>query len=128
MSGNGSPWVGQVVDQAFANAQAVLVFFTPDEQVAARGKAPDDQAAWRFQSRPNVLVETGAALVTHPQRTILVVLGDQALPSDLDGRAFIKLDGTAGPLWELVTRLADAGCDVRPKGTQWLESDNFPNR
>ena len=49
----------------------------------------------RLQARPNVLIEAGMALITHPTRTIIAVLGDQELPSDLAGRHYIRLSHTA---------------------------------
>jgi predicted nucleotide-binding protein len=128
LSGNASPYIGQVLEQAFKNTQAVLAFFTPDEHVTGRGASLTDKNAWRLQARPNVLIEAGMALVTHPQRTVLVVLGGQELPSDLAGRHYIRLNSTSGPLHELANRLADAGCDVNRTGTQWLDPTNFPNR
>jgi predicted nucleotide-binding protein len=128
LSGDASPYVGQVLEQAFVAAQAVLAFFTPDESVIARGASRSNKNSWRLQARPNVLIESGMALVTHPQRTVLVVLGDQELPSDLAGRHYIRLNNTAGPIYELASRLADAGCDVNRTGTQWLDPANFPNR
>jgi predicted nucleotide-binding protein len=128
MSGNTSPYIGQVLQQAFDNAQAVLAFFTADEVVTANGGPRGSRNARRVQARPNVLIEAGAALVTHPDRTVLVVLGAQELPSDLGGRDYIRLDGSARPLYELSTRLADAGCAVNPHGSQWLDPGNFPDR
>src|SRR5690349_15693981 len=83
-SGIASPYAGQVLDRAFEQAQAVVAFFTPDEHVIASGVA-EGEKVWRLQARPNVLIEAGMALVTHPERIILVVLGTQELPSDLSG-------------------------------------------
>ena len=128
LSGNASPYVGEVLEQAFKNAQAVVAFFTPDEHVAGRGVSLAEKNSWRLQARPNVLIEAGMALVTHPQHTIFVVLGSQELPSDLAGRHYIRLNNTSGPLYELANRLADAGCELSRTGTQWLDPATFPNR
>ena len=79
-------------------------YFTPDERVIARTRAPrEDQNAWRLQARPNVLIEAGIASVTHPERTVLAVLGHQELPSDLAGRHYIRLSHTEGPRTALMT-------------------------
>jgi len=128
LSGEASPYIGDVLERAFKSAQAVLAFFTPDEHVAARGVPLTTKTAWRLQARPNVLIEAGMALVTHPGRTVLVVLGSQELPSDLAGRHYIRLNNTAGPLYELANRLAEAGCELNRTGTQWLDPTNFPSR
>jgi predicted nucleotide-binding protein len=127
-SGDASPYNGQVLDLAFKHAQAVLAFFTPDEVVAASGASLDDRGAWRRQARPNVMVEAGMALATHPQRTVLVVLGEQELPSDLAGRHYIKLDGTARALHDLARQLIAAKCDVDITGAEWIDPGIFPDR
>jgi predicted nucleotide-binding protein len=124
----GSPYIGVVLDEAFKGVQAVVAFFTPDEHVVARESCAAGQYAWRLQSRPNVLIEAGMALATHPRETILLVLGDQELPSDLSGRHFIRLDGTVIPLKYLGDRLKTAGCAVELSGTDWLNPARFPNR
>ena len=127
-SGSASPYVGQVLDQAFRDAQAVIAFFTPDEHVTA-ATSPDRQRTWRVQARPNVLIEAGMALITHPTRTVIVVLGNQELPSDLAGRHYIRLNNTAvEPLHDLAERLHTAGCDTDTTGTAWLNPGRFPNR
>jgi predicted nucleotide-binding protein len=109
--------------------QAVVAFFTPDEHVILREDHAAGEDTWRLQARPNVLIEAGMALATHPKETILLVLGNQELPSDLHGRHFIRLDGTARPLKELADRLKTAGCAVELDGTSdWLSADRFPSR
>jgi predicted nucleotide-binding protein len=124
-SGSASPYIGQVLDRAFQQAQAVIALFTPDERVRPRGHS----GPWRLQARPNVLIEAGMALVSHPTRTVLVTLGPQELPSDLAGRHYIRLNHTAvGPLNDLANRLEAAGCDIDKTGTDWLDPTRFPNR
>src|SRR5882724_2510618 len=122
----GSPYIGAVLDEAFKNVQAVIAFFTPDEHVISR--AQFSAGRWRLQARPNVFFEAGMAIATHPRETILVVLGDQELPSDLSGRHFIRLDGTSMALKSLSDRLRTAGCAVELDGNDWLEPGRFPNR
>jgi hypothetical protein len=79
--------------------------------------------------RPNVLIEAGMALIAHPTRTILAVLGDQELPSDLAGRHYVRLSHTdVQPLNDLAGRLGDAGCDIDLSGSDWLHSGRFPDR
>jgi predicted nucleotide-binding protein len=124
----GSPYIGAVLDEAFKDVQAVVAFFTPDEHVISRAHYAAGQDSWRLQARPNVLFEAGMALATHPRETILLVLGNQELPSDLSGRHFIRLDGTGIALKNLSDRLKTAGCAVELDGSDWLNPGRFPNR
>jgi predicted nucleotide-binding protein/uncharacterized protein YjbI with pentapeptide repeats len=127
-SGNASPYIGQVLDKALQDVQAVIAYFTPDEYVTTAGP-PREQSAWRLQARPNVLIEAGMALITHPTRTILAVLGTQELPSDLAGRHYVRLSSAdPAPLHDLASRLRDAGCDTNTTGTDWLNPERFPDR
>lgn len=128
-TGTASPYIGQALDQAFSNAQAVVAFFTPDERVLATSASPKDLSAWRLQARPNVLIEAGMALTAHPDRTILVMLGDQVLPSDLAGRHYVRLSRTSPvPLHDLASRLKEAGCETDTTGSAWLDPARFPDR
>lgn len=128
-AGSASPYIGQALERAFSNAQAVVAFFTPDERVMARSASPTDPNAWRLQARPNVLIEAGMALATHPDRTVLVMLGDQQLPSDLAGRHYVRLSRTsAAPLHDLAGRLEQAGCDTETTGAAWLDPARFLDR
>jgi predicted nucleotide-binding protein len=120
-SGTASPYIGQVLEQAFRDARAVVAFFTPDERV--RGT----DGTWRWQARPNVLVEAGMALITHPDRTVFITLGHPGLPSDLAGRYYIQLDGTPGALNDVANQLKNAGCDADTTGHGWLDV-TFPSR
>jgi hypothetical protein len=126
-----SPFIGQVLQHAFEDVQAVVAFFTPDEHVRPRHdlqRPPGASSDWRLESRPNVHIEAGMALATHPDQTIFVILGPQELPTDLAGRDYIRLDDTAGPLNKLALRLKSAGCEVDLSGTRWLNPRVFPIR
>jgi len=128
-TGSASPNVWDAIRNAFNDVQAVIAFFTPDEYVLDRTTSPADSPAWRLQARPNVLLEAGIALVTHPDRTVLATLGPQELPSDLAGRHYVKLSHTSPqPLHDLATRLHNAGCDTDQTGTDWLNPARFPDR
>jgi len=124
---SGSPYIGDVLDLAFEQAAAVVVLLTPDEHVRLRNGLPHGPTSWRLQSRPNVLFEAGRAFARHPNRTVLVVLGDQELPSDLAGRHYVKL-GTVRALRDLASRLHAAGCPVDESGDDWLDVNQFPDR
>jgi hypothetical protein len=74
-----------------------------------------------------VLFEAGMAFATHPERTVLAVLGDQDIPSDLAGRHYVRL-GSVAALRDLAQRLATAGCPVDLTGNDWLDVTRFPDR
>ena len=127
--GEGSPYIDDVIRTAFNNTQAVIAFFTPDEYAFNRSMPSFGKGAERLQARPNVMIEAGMALITHPSRTILVVLGDQELPSDLAGRHYVRLNCTdPEPLNDLAQRLRRAGCDIDTSAGDWLRADRFPDR
>jgi predicted nucleotide-binding protein len=128
-SGSASPYIGEVLGRAFQHVQAVVALFTPDEHVRSRDALPAADTTWRLQARPNVLIEAGMALITHPNRTVIVTLGSQQLPTDLVGRHYIQLSHTnSQPLQDLAIRLHNAGCDTDQTGTDWLDPGRFPNR
>jgi predicted nucleotide-binding protein len=126
-SGTASPFIGEVLETAFSQAQAVVVLFTPDEQVRLRHELNKRHTVWRLQARPNVLFEAGMAFATHPERTVLVVLGDQEIPSDFAGRHYVRVDSVAA-LRDLAQRLEQAGCPVDLTGSDWLDLGRFPDR
>jgi predicted nucleotide-binding protein len=126
-TGTASPFIGQVLDEAFRLAQAVVVLFTPDERATLREELSGRAGHWRLQGRPNVLFEAGTAIATHPKQTVLVVLGDLELPSDLAGRHYVRLSGVSA-LRDLAQRLEDAGCPVDRSGDHWLDFGQFPDR
>jgi Predicted nucleotide-binding protein containing TIR-like domain len=114
MTGTGSPYLGDVVIRGFKEAKAAVVLFTPDDEARLhedlRGKSePDYEKELTCQPRPNVLIEAGMALALHPDRTIIVQVGNIRPASDLIGRHVLRL-GTTGTLLALATRLQTAGC------------------
>lgn len=128
-TGTAIPYTGDAVRKAFRMAHVVIAFFTPDEHVLDRWSQPGHGDSWRFQARPNVLIEAGMALITHPDCTVLVLLGPQELPSDLAGLSYVRLDhDDARPLQDLATRLHKAGCETDLTGTSWLDPHRFPDR
>src|SRR5207249_689051 len=59
LTGKGAPYVGEVLDAAFANAQAVVVLFTPDDLAKLRpglhgDTEPHHEVVLTPQARPNV--------------------------------------------------------------------------
>lgn len=129
MTGSGSPYIGQVLDSAFANAQAVVVLLTPDEiaylqpQFGQGEQDSDTQPA--AQARPNVLFEAGMALGRDPDRTVLVEVGKVRPFSDIAGRHAVRLSNDVASRQELAQRLKTAGCDVDLRGTDWHTTGDF---
>lgn len=129
LTGVGSPYIGQVLDAAFENAQAVVVLQTPDEiaylqrRYASGDTDPDTQPA--PQARPNVLFEAGMAMGRSADRTVLVEVGRVRQFSDIAGRHVIRLDNRVPSRQALASRLRVAGCDVNIDGTDWHSAGDF---
>lgn len=125
-----APYVGEVLENAFREAAAVVVLFTPDDEARLRSEfhgpgEPKRETELLPQARPNVLFEAGMALGVHPTRTILVELGELRPFSDIYGRHVVRLDGTEQPLRDIARRLRDAGCDVDDSGDDWAWPERF---
>lgn len=126
----GAPYIGQVLEDAFRQAQAVVVLFTPDETCRLREGLvppddPDGEGDLRGQSRPNVFLEAGMALATFPARTVLTELGSQRKASDLSGRHIVRLNPGAECRKDLAQRLQTAGCLVNLDGDDWMSAGDF---
>jgi predicted nucleotide-binding protein len=111
MTASPMPYVGEVLATAFEVAQAVLLIFTPDERVELKDRLRGERPIQvDFQPRPNVLIEAGIALATHPDRTVIVEMGTVRPISDLAGRHVVRwTDDTPAARSELLDRLTDAG-------------------
>jgi hypothetical protein len=129
LTGEGSPYIGQVLDAAFDHARAIVVLLTPDEVAylqppyASNTDDPETQPA--PQARPNVLFEAGMALGRDPKRTVLVEIGSMRPFSDVAGRHAIRMTNDHKSRQELAKRLTTAGCDVNLDGTDWHSSGDF---
>jgi predicted nucleotide-binding protein len=94
MTGEGSPYIGQVLDTAFNAAQAIVVLLTPDDvaymrtEYASSEDDPDMEPL--AQARPNVLFEAGMAMGRDAKRTVLVEFGKLRPFSDVAGGATIR--------------------------------------
>lgn len=131
LTGEGSPFTGQILDQAFSQAKAVVVLITGDDlarlgtrfQVASD---PECEKELTAQARPNVLFEAGMAFGRNPERTILVRVGDSKPFSDVAGRNEVRISNRPEDRQALVGRLKTAGCSVTTEHkTDWLRSGDF---
>ncbi|WP_238009096.1 CATRA conflict system CASPASE/TPR repeat-associated protein [Dactylosporangium sp. AC04546] len=133
-TGTPSPFVGEVLEQAFAEHQAAVVVITPDDGVMLHPSlhgADEDPAEVAFagQARPNVLFEAGMALGLQRDRTLVVEIGRLRPFASLTGRDVIRF--TADPAEHLqrvksiAERLRTAGCAVNLDGADWLDTGRF---
>lgn len=115
-TGQGAPFIGDIVRTGLEMAHAAVVLFTPDEVAYLRpdlGNGVDDpDTNPAMQSRPNVLFEAGMALAMVPDRTILVEIGQVRLFTDISGRHTIRLGNDEGSRQQLALRLEGAGLPV----------------
>lgn len=128
LTGKASPYIGEVLDVAFDDAQAVVVLLTPDDIAYIRNEYafqddPDLEA--RGQARPNVLFEAGMAMGRDDSRTVLVEMGDLRPFSDVGGRHAIRMDNSPQRRKSLADRLRTAGCPVDITGADWLNAGDF---
>lgn len=122
MTGQGSPYIGDVLNVAFGAAQAVVVLQTPDDVAHLHESLTypgDPETSPQMQPRPNVLFEAGMALARDADRTIIVELGQIKTFSDIHGRHVVRLDNTTAKRQQLAQRLETAGCTVKLSGTDW---------
>jgi predicted nucleotide-binding protein len=129
MTGQGSPYIGQVLDTALTSAQAIVVLLTPDDVAYLRTEyasgSTDPEATPLAQARPNVLFEAGMAMGRDANRTVLVELGQLRPFSDVAGRHAVRLDNSAEKRKDLAQRLRTAGCAVNLDGTDWLSAGDL---
>lgn len=132
LTGKLAPYIGEVLDAAFSNAQAIVVLLTGDDVAKLRDEfvRPNDPSFEKqltVQARPNVLFEAGMALGRHDDRTVIIELGELRPFTDISGRHLIKLNDSIARRQELAQRLKTAGCDIDLTGTQWHKAGDFGN-
>lgn len=130
LTGRPSPYIGDILDAAFSEAQAVVVLFTGDDEARLRNELrceadPPHEAELTPQARPNVLFEAGIAMGRDSNRTILVEHGTLRPFSDIAGRLTLRLDDSSVRRQELADRLRQAGCAVDLSGTDWHKEGEF---
>jgi len=129
-TGKGAPYIGEVLRAGFAKAQVVVVLLTGDDRARLRHRYlqdddPEYERELRPQPRPNVLFEAGMALGIHPDRTILVQVGELRPFSDIAGRHIIKLSDSKRSRKQLIGRLKTAGCPVETDNEDWKSVGDF---
>ena len=129
-TGQGSPYVGTILESAFSKASAIVVLLTPDDEARLKKpfltkKDPMQERKLTGQARPNVLFEAGMAFGRNPNSTILVQIGDVRPFSDVAGRHIVHLSNVASSRNELATKLMNAGCRVDTSGNDWMDVGDF---
>lgn len=129
-TGRASPHIGDVLEEAFGAAQAVVVLLTGDDEARMRKRYqsdndPEHETELTPQPRANVLFEAGMAFGKHPARTVLVQFGDIRPFSDIAGRHVVRFTGSPEDRNKLATRLRTAGCPVNTSGQDWLQVGEF---
>ena len=133
LTGKPAPYVGEILEAAFGQAQAVVALFTGDDLAHLRSQLLNPGESEELptpQARPNVLFEAGMAMGSHDDRTLFVEVGDLRAVSDVAGRHMIRINPNTSPLpmkdrQEIAARLRDAGCDVDTSGTDWHTAGDF---
>jgi predicted nucleotide-binding protein len=130
LTGKATPYIGEVIESAFNNAQAVIVLLSPDDEVRLspelwKDNEEENEKEIRLQARPNVLFEAGMAFGTHQNRTLLIEVGQVKAFSDIAGRHVIRLSNTPEKRNEIAERLKTAGCNISKSGNDWLTTGEF---
>lgn len=130
LTGKATPYIGEALESAFKNAQAVIVLLSPDDEVRLspelwKAKEEENEINFMLQARPNVLFEAGMAFGKHPDRTLLIEVGQVKAFSDVAGRHVVRLSNSAEKRNEIAERLRTAGCDVKTSGNDWLNTGDF---
>jgi len=124
LTGKASPYIGEILKAAFNHALAVVALFSPDDEARLRGEfLKDDDPPYEReltgQARANVLFESGMALASHEDQTVLLQFGKARPFTDVGGRHVVMMDNSVAKRQELAMKLKTAGCTVDLDGTDW---------
>lgn len=131
-TGKTAPFLGEVVMNAPAQAQAALVLLTPDDVAKLHphllgNRERDDETQLTGQPRQNVLIELGMVLMAYPERTVIVEVGRLRHVADTAGINVIRFDGTESSLAKIAARLKLAGCQLDDTRPEWRDTRYFQN-
>jgi predicted nucleotide-binding protein len=130
MAKGANPWTLDVIDAAMEKVQAVLVLFSPDDEAKLKdefcGKHEKrTEGKLKGQPRPNVIFEAGLALGRHPNKTLLVQVGDVRGFTDILGKHIPRLTNDSAKRNDIANRLAKIGCGVDTSGDDWRNTGDF---
>jgi predicted nucleotide-binding protein len=125
-TGSANPSVQQIVDALFGKASAVVVLLTPDDEARLRPEFrephdPPHEVNLTGQARPNVLFEAGMAISSHPDRTVMVQIGEVRPFTDIGGSYITHMNNSLAKRKELVAKLGNA-CAVDTSNDDWRDS------
>jgi predicted nucleotide-binding protein len=125
-----NPYIGEVIDAGFQNAQAIVVLLTGDDEARLKDKflTPGDQPFERKptgQPRQNVLFEAGMAFAKYNATTVLVRVGNLRPMSDVAGIHVLHLSDSPTSRKQLVSKLKIAGVVLNDDGDDWLTAGQF---
>ena len=128
-TGKPSPSVPEIIDAAFSNAQALIVFMTPDDigfldEKYRSSTDPDEETEPRHRCRQNVVFEAGMAMGRDPNRVVFVDLGNVKKWSDLITH-YVRISEEGKWKADLINRLKDAGCKINIKGDSYMQNYDF---
>jgi predicted nucleotide-binding protein len=130
-TGKGTPYTGEVLDLAFAEAQAVVVLITGDDMARlgtrfAELNDPPEETDPTPQARPKVLFEAGMAFGKYPERTVLVHLGRTRPFSDVAGRNVLYIANDLKRRQGLADRLRTTSAAVKTDNrSDWHAAGDF---
>lgn len=117
LTGRSQPHTIDVVKAGLANASAVIVLFSPDDEARLKKEFShgpgDSDIRLVGQARQNVLLEAGMAFALAPEKTIFVKSAQTREISDIAGFNWVKMDGAWQSRQDLKNRLATARAAVR---------------
>jgi predicted nucleotide-binding protein len=130
LTGKGSPHVSEILDAAFAHAQAIVILLTPDDEAQLRSHFqkthdPGYEKTLTGQARPNVIFEAGLAFGRNENGTVLVEMGTMRPFSDIGGMHTVRLSNNTESRAQLATKLRNAGCTPDTNGTEWHSVGDF---
>lgn len=123
----------EVVSAGLQMADAVIVLFTPDDQVRLHEKLTDehdpDESNLVGQARPNVILEAGMAWALDRTKVEIVVLGKLRSISDIDGINFLRMGDSRTSRQALLNSLQnDLHLTAAGVSTgRWIDAGQFDN-
>jgi predicted nucleotide-binding protein len=130
LTSNASPYIGQILENAFHTVQAFVVLLSGDDEARLRvpfQKESDEDYEKNLtpQARPNVIFEAGLAFGIHPDRVVLVEFEKIRPFSDVFGRFAVRITNDIAARQDLAVRLRTVGCKVNLDGTDWHNAGDF---
>ena len=130
LTGKGAPYNSEILETMFSVAQAIIVLFTPDDEVRLKEEFqssfdPPSEKKFIGQARPNVIFEAGMAFGKNSDRTILVRVGELRPISNLEGHNYVNLKNDEESRKKLAGRLQTVKCDLNLEGNDWLTIGDF---